>query len=104
MSDRAARPTDTSAAAAEARRRTSPQITDPAIAAALMQLAAARGPGKSFCPSEAARALAADWRPLMPEVRRVAASLPLTVTQNGMPVDLATARGPIRLSLTRRDV
>ena len=62
-----------------------------------MALAEARGPGKSFCPSEAARALAADWRPLMADVRRVAAGLPLQATQRGMPVDLATARGPVRL-------
>ncbi|RBI86823.1 DUF3253 domain-containing protein [Rhodosalinus halophilus] len=66
---------------------------------ALMRLARARGPGKSFCPSEAARALAQDWRPLMPEVRRVAAKLPLHATQKGRPVDPAAARGPIRLSL-----
>jgi hypothetical protein len=69
------------------------------IAAALMDLAHRRGLGKTFCPSEAARALSEDWRPLMPEVRRVAASLPLKVTQKGQPVDPLSAKGPIRLGL-----
>jgi hypothetical protein len=72
---------------------------DAEIAAALMALARARGPGKSFCPSEAARALSTDWRPLMPEVRRVAAELPLRATQRGRTVDAVAARGPIRLRL-----
>ncbi len=75
------------------------RVSDAEIAAALMRLARARGPGNSFCPSEAARALGPDWRPLMPEVRRVAASLPLKATQKGRAVDPATARGPIRFSL-----
>jgi hypothetical protein len=74
---------------------------DAAIAGVLMALAADRGPGKTFCPSEAARALSADCRPLMPEVRRVAAGLPLVATQRGLLVDAVTARGPIRLSLAR---
>ncbi|WP_245904274.1 DUF3253 domain-containing protein [Roseicyclus mahoneyensis] len=64
-----------------------------------MDLAQQRGAGASFCPSEAARALSDDWRPLMPEVRRVAAGLPLVATQKGAPVDPMTARGPIRLRL-----
>jgi hypothetical protein len=72
---------------------------DARIAAVLMDLAHRRGVGRSFCPSEAARALAEDWRPLMAEVRRVAAGLPLRATQKGMAVDPVTARGPIRLGL-----
>ncbi|MEO0654948.1 MAG: DUF3253 domain-containing protein [Pseudomonadota bacterium] len=72
---------------------------DDDIATALLALARARGPKKSFCPSEAARALSEDWRPLMPEVRRVAADLPLVATQGGRPIDPTTARGPIRLRL-----
>ncbi|MCT4685011.1 MAG: DUF3253 domain-containing protein [Roseicyclus sp.] len=64
-----------------------------------MDLAHRRGVGRSFCPSEAARALAEDWRPLMAEVRRVAAGLPLRATQKGVAVDPVTARGPIRLGL-----
>ncbi|MDU8911821.1 DUF3253 domain-containing protein [Aestuariicoccus sp. MJ-SS9] len=74
--------------------------SDDRIAATLMALARARGAGKSFCPSEAARALASDWRGLMPRIRRVAADLPaLRATQRGASVDPVTARGPIRLSL-----
>ncbi|MEM7746201.1 MAG: DUF3253 domain-containing protein [Pseudomonadota bacterium] len=69
----------------------------------ILQLLTRLGPGKSICPSEAARALADDWRPLMPEVRaaaaRMAAGGRLTVTQRGQPVDPVTARGPIRLSM-----
>lgn len=71
---------------------------DADIAAALMRMAKDRGAGKSFCPSEVARALAEDWRPLMPEVRRVAATLPLVATQAGTVVNPVTARGPIRLA------
>ena len=72
--------------------------TDREITETLLALAAARGPGKSFCPSEAARALSDDWRGLMLDIRRVAAGLPLIATQKGRPVDPLTARGPIRLS------
>ena len=74
-------------------------MTDDRIAAVLMDLAHRRGRGATFCPSEAARALSADWRLLMPEVWRVAAGLPLRATQKGVPVDPVADRGPIRLGL-----
>ena len=74
--------------------------SDAQIAAALMDLALVRAP-KTFCPSEAARALAPDWRPLMPRIRAIAAALPLAATQKGAPVDPVTAQGPIRLALRR---
>ena len=74
-------------------------MQDDEIAGALMELARRRGPDRTFCPSEAARALAVDWRPLMPRVRAVAATLPLLATQKGRPVDPVGARGPIRLGL-----
>ena len=75
------------------------QATDAEIANAIRDLLARRGAGKTICPSEAARALATDWRPLMPEVRRVAAGLPdIAILQKGTLVDPATARGPIRLA------
>ncbi|MEM1065650.1 MAG: DUF3253 domain-containing protein [Pseudomonadota bacterium] len=77
--------------------------TDEEIAAALMAFAAARGPGKTFCPSEVARGLAPEWRPLMPDVRRVAQTLPLVATQRGVPVELDQARGPIRLRLAAKN-
>lgn len=75
-------------------------MEDRIIRAALIDLALQRGVGKSFCPSEVARALTTDWRPLMPEVRRVAFAMEeLEVLQGGLPVDPAVARGPIRLRL-----
>lgn len=74
-------------------------MTDERIAEVLMDLAHRRGRGATFCPSEAARALSEDWRPLMPAVRRVAAGLPLRATQKGGIVDPVRARGPIRLGL-----
>lgn len=74
--------------------------SDEAIAAVLTDLALRRGRGKSFCPSEAAKTLAPDWRPLMPRVREVAATHPdIAATQKGAPVDAVTAKGPIRLTL-----
>ena len=56
----------------------------------------------TVCPSEVARRLEPDaWRPLMPEVRAVAAELQakgeLDAYQHGRPIDVATAKGPIRL-------
>ncbi|MFK7765439.1 MAG: DUF3253 domain-containing protein [Roseobacter sp.] len=74
------------------------------IAAVLMDLAHRRGSGKTFCPSEAARSLSRNnWRALMPDVRQVAAELPIVASQKGKPIDIATARGPIRLGLAPRD-
>ena len=68
----------------------------------LRRLAAERGPGKTFCPSEAARALSPeDWRSKMAAVREEAARLVhvgvLRCTQRGREVDPGTARGAIRL-------
>lgn len=72
------------------------------IRSTLLALASARG-GRSFCPSEAARALADDWRPLMPAIRQCAADLAtlglLTATRRGQPVSPLAPGGPIRLSL-----
>ncbi len=68
------------------------------VAMAMRDRAARLRPGTTFCPSEVARDLAEDWRPLMPLVREVAADMPeITATQKGNPVDPVTARGPIRL-------
>lgn len=73
--------------------------TDEAISAALINFALERSP-KTFCPSEVARQLADDWRPLMPDVRRVASGLSeVQATQKGEPVSPKDARGPIRLGL-----
>ncbi len=70
------------------------------IRAAILNLALARGRDRSLCPSEVARALDPDWRPLMAQVRTVAASMPeIMATQGGIEVDPVTAKGPIRLRL-----
>ena len=68
---------------------------------AILALLDERAEGATICPSEVARALTDDWRPLMPVVREAAQGLvtegKVEVTQGGEVVDLATARGPIRL-------
>ena len=70
------------------------------VRAAILDLALQRGRAKSLCPSEVAKALAEDWRPLMPDVRAVAAAMPeIVATQGGVEVDPVAARGPIRLRL-----
>ncbi len=61
-----------------------------------------RRPGASICPSEAARAVDPDgWRDLMPAARsaagRLASAGAVEVTQSGAVVDVATARGPVRV-------
>ena len=74
-----------------------------ALEAEILRQVKDRGAGKTICPSEVARAFSEDWRPLMPEVRDVAADLlargEIAVTQRGAPVDPLTAAGPIRLGL-----
>jgi hypothetical protein len=72
----------------------------------ILQLLDARSPGKTICPSDAARVLAGDgdFRPYMGPVREAAARLVdagrIEVTQKGEPVTIANAHGPIRLGLT----
>jgi hypothetical protein len=61
-----------------------------------------RWAGATICPSEAARAVDPDgWRELMPAARaaagRLAAAGQVQVTQRGEVVDVATARGPVRV-------
>ena len=64
-----------------------------------------RDPGKTICPSDAARELAGDdgFRALMPTVRQAARAMvdrgELEVTQRGRVVDPDQARGAIRLRL-----
>jgi len=75
---------------------------------AILSLLAERDPGKTICPSEAARALGGDdgFRDQMEPVRDAARDLvacgQLEVTQKGEVVDLDAARGPIRLRLPRQ--
>ena len=68
----------------------------------ILELLERRGPGKTICPSDAARALAGrDFRPLMDAARSAAAGLvadgEIEITQRGQVVDIAQARGPVRL-------
>lgn len=83
---------------------------DAAAQQAILELLAARAPGATICPSEAARRLAGDddFQPLMGLVRdaaqRLVARGAIEVTQRGEPVELATARGPIRLRAVSGEV
>jgi hypothetical protein len=73
--------------------------------AAILRLAAERGDQKSFCPSEVARALADDWRPLLGPVRAAARRLAedgrIDILRHGKPIVPAAMRGVIRLRLKR---
>ncbi len=88
-------------------RRAKPGDGDRALEAAILDLLAARGAGKTICPSEAARRVAGDareqWEPLMEPARAAARRLVsagrIVITQGGRVVDPSHARGPIRLKL-----
>ncbi|MCS5723117.1 DUF3253 domain-containing protein [Herbiconiux sp. CPCC 203407] len=76
---------------------------------AILDLLAKRAPTSTICPSDAARAVGGadpdDWRPLMEPARQAAQRLvdrgEVDITQGGEPVDLAGARGPIRIRRRR---
>jgi hypothetical protein len=73
---------------------------------AIEELLAERRPDASICPSEAARAVDPEgWRELMPEARaaagRLAAAGEVEVTRGGEVVDVASARGPVRVRRPR---
>ncbi|ALG10592.1 DUF3253 domain-containing protein [Kibdelosporangium phytohabitans] len=77
------------------------------LRAAILALVHARGADSSICPSDAARAVAGDWRPLMPEAvdlaRNLARSGAVQLTQRDRllgPDD--EWQGPIRIRLPRR--
>ena len=76
-----------------------------AVEAAILQLVDARGPDKSICPSEAARALGGDWHRVLGDVRRAAVSLAkagrIDILRKGKLVDPDSVRGVIRLRLHR---
>jgi len=78
------------------------------LAETILKLLRERGPGKTICPSEVARAAAGSedrsaWEPLMEPVRAAAQRLvvqgKIVITQSGQVVDGATAKGPVRLRL-----
>jgi hypothetical protein len=76
---------------------------------AIVELLEQRDPGKTICPSDAARVLGGDdgFRALMGLVRDAARELVeagrIEVTQHGERVDLDRAKGPIRLRAVRGD-
>jgi hypothetical protein len=78
-------------------------MTSP-IETAILDLIAARGLGKTICPTEAARALDAEgWRRLLPQVRATAVGLArsgkITIFRHGKPADPDTFKGVYRLGL-----
>lgn len=82
--------------------RVTPRTTEDTI----LDLLRERDREASICPSEAARAVGGPrWRERMDDVRdaarRLAARGAIEVTQRGRVVDVASARGPIRLRLPR---
>ena len=84
-----------------------PRVAEERLAEIMLELAAARGPAKTICPSEVARAAAGDhpdaWSPLMPPVRRVALALMrqgrVVILRKGRPVDPEGFRGIYRIRL-----
>ena len=90
------------------RRKVDP--TDQALETSIRDLLSQRAADKTICPSEAARAVAADagteWRDLMEPARRAARRLvdagEVEITQAGHVVDPSTAKGPIRIRRVRR--
>ena len=72
-----------------------------AITAAILRQVTAAGPDKSICPSEVARAMAVEWRPLMGPVRQAAIGLAqagrIDILRKGRPVAGGDVRGVIRL-------
>jgi hypothetical protein len=78
--------------------------SDRAIEAAILEALRHRAPGRTICPSDAARRLSDDWRALMPRVRAVAGRMAregrIVATRRGVPVDPEAPGGPIRLAAT----
>lgn len=75
------------------------------VEATILALTTQRGPAKSICPSEVARALRPDWQPLLTEVRRVACCLAaagqIDILRKGKVIEPAGVKGVIRLRLAQ---
>jgi hypothetical protein len=76
-----------------------------AITDAMLRIAAERGPEKSLCPTDVARAVSTEnWRPLLGPVRKVAADLArqgkIEILRKGKPINPDDMRGVIRLRAT----
>ncbi|SKA95512.1 Protein of unknown function [Agreia bicolorata] len=83
-----------------------PSDIDRHLEQTILDLLDRRAPTSTICPSDAARAVGGDdWRDLMDASRSAAARLvargEVEITQGGEPVDLTTARGPIRIRRLR---
>ena len=75
---------------------------DVSLESAILEMLSRRGPGKTICPSEAARFVSRDgWEELMERAReagrRLAAQGAIVITQRGKVVDPARTKGPIRM-------
>ena len=90
-----------------------PAAQDGLVEDAILSLAAARD-GKTICPTDAAKAIAAArgeddlaWRRWLPQVRNTARGLArqgrLVIYRKGKPADPDDFRGVIRLGLPRSD-
>ena len=74
------------------------------ITETILTMAAQRGPEKTICPSDVARALfPVNWRKQMETVRQEAIILhkagQVTITQKGKPIDVDHIKGPIRIRI-----
>lgn len=77
----------------------------------ILQLARARGPDKSICPSDAARAVGqargVDWHGLLQPARRAAVRLAMegraVILRKGRPVDPTDFKGVYRITVPRED-
>lgn len=82
-----------------------PPTSTAEIEATLIALVQDRGPTKSICPSEVARALRTDWQSLLTEVRRVACRLAVAgqidILRKGQVVSPVGVKGVIRLRLAQ---
>ncbi|MEM7672955.1 MAG: DUF3253 domain-containing protein [Verrucomicrobiota bacterium] len=76
--------------------------SDP-IESVMIELLEKRGLDKSCCPSEVARLLSNEWRPLMSEVNVIARKLAkdgrIRITQKGQEVEPDSLKGPYRIRL-----
>jgi Protein of unknown function (DUF3253) len=78
--------------------------TDRALESAILELLSRRGPGKTICPSDAARLLKPNgWQELMEPIRaaarRLVAEGRIVITQRGKIIDPAHVKGAIRLRI-----
>jgi hypothetical protein len=88
---------------ATARDHNPPPLGERAVEAAILELVATAGPGKSISPSEAAQALGPDWRAKLTAVRRAAQRLAeagrIDILRKGKRVEPSEAKGVVRLAL-----